>query len=92
MIFFGMDWYDPTCYASKILDTKYEKVLVDDVIDQLDNLSAQQKNDLKQVLNKHTKLFDGNLGVYPHRKFDIDLVPGAVPTHFRPYTIQVIHL
>jgi hypothetical protein len=30
---FGMDWYDPTCYASEILDAKYEKVLVDDVID-----------------------------------------------------------
>ncbi len=41
--FFGMDWYDPTCYASEILDAKYEKVLVDDVIDQLDHLSTQQK-------------------------------------------------
>ncbi len=48
---FGMDWYDPTCYAFEILDAKYEKVLVDDDIDQLDHLSAQQNNDLKQVLN-----------------------------------------
>jgi hypothetical protein len=46
--FFGLDWYDPTCYASEILDSKYEKVLVDDVIDQLDHLNAQQKNDLKE--------------------------------------------
>ncbi len=53
--FFGMDWYDPTCYASEILDAKYKKVLVDDVIDQLDHLSAKQTNDLKQVLNEHTK-------------------------------------
>jgi hypothetical protein len=45
--FFGMDWYDPTCYASEILDAEYEKVLIDDAIDQLDYLSAQQKNDLK---------------------------------------------
>jgi hypothetical protein len=45
--FFGMDWYDPTCYASEILDAKYKKVLVDDVIDQLDHLNAHQKNDLK---------------------------------------------
>ncbi len=81
-----------TCYASEILDAKYEKVLVDDVIDQLDQISTQQKNDLKQVLNEHTKLFDGTLGVYPHRKFHIDLVPGAVPKHFRPYAIPVIHL
>jgi hypothetical protein len=44
--FFGMDRYDPTCYASEILDAKYEKVLVDDEIDQLDHLNAQQKTDL----------------------------------------------
>jgi hypothetical protein len=52
--FFCMDWYDPTCYVSEILDAKYEKVLDDDVIDQLDHLNAQQKNALKQVLNEHT--------------------------------------
>ena len=90
--FFGVDWYDPTCYASEILDAKYEKVLVDDVIDQLDHLNVQQKNDLKKVLNEHTKLSDGTLEVYPHRKFHIDLVPEAVPKHSRPYAIPVIHL
>jgi hypothetical protein len=56
--FFGMlGWYDPTCYASEILNAKYEEVLVDDVIDQLYHLNTQQKNDLKKVLNEHTKLF-----------------------------------
>ncbi len=49
--FFSMDWYDPACYASEILDAKYDEGLDDDVIDQLDHLSAQQKNDLKRVLN-----------------------------------------
>ncbi len=44
------------------------------------------------MLNKHTKLFDGTLGVYPHRTFHIDLVPGAVPKHSRPYPIPVVHL
>ncbi len=29
---FGMDWYDPTCYSTEILDDKYEKVEVDKVI------------------------------------------------------------
>jgi hypothetical protein len=90
--FFGMDWYDPTCYASEIFDAKYEKVLVDDVIDQLDHLDAQQKDDLKRVLKEHTKLFDGTPGVYPHRKFNIELVPEAVPKHSKPYAIPVIHL
>ncbi len=44
------------------------------------------------MLNEHIKLLDGTLGFYPHRKFHIDLMPGAVPKHFRPYAIPVIHL
>jgi hypothetical protein len=67
-------------------------VLVDDVIDQLTFLNTQQKSDIRQVLNKHTQLFDGTLGVYPHRTFCIDLVPGATPKHSRPYPIPVIYL
>jgi hypothetical protein len=26
VVFFCMDWYDPTCFAIEILDEKYEKV------------------------------------------------------------------
>jgi hypothetical protein len=44
------------------------------------------------VLNEHIKLFGDTLGVYPHRKIHIDLLPGAVPKHFRAYAIPVIHL
>jgi len=44
MEFFGMDWYDPTCYATEILDAKYEKVHIDDVVDQLNHLNDQQKD------------------------------------------------
>jgi hypothetical protein len=81
--FFGMDWYNPTCYAVEILDTKYEKVEVDKVINQLNHLNTEQKEDLRKILMEHTKLFDGILGVYPHRKFHIDLVPGAIAKHAR---------
>jgi hypothetical protein len=84
-------WHE-LVWSNLLAKYEKEKVLVDDVIDQLDHLTAQQKNDLKQVLNEHTRLFDGTLGVYPHRKFHIDLMPGAVPKHFRPYAIPAIHL
>ncbi len=87
-----MDWYDLTCYAVEILDAKYEKVEVDEVINQLNRLNTEQKEDLRMVLMEHTKLFDGTLGVYPHRKFHIDLVPGAIAKHARPYPVTVIHL
>ena len=49
--FFGMDWYDPTCCAIKILDAKYESVQIDDVVNQLEHLNIQQKADVKQVLS-----------------------------------------
>jgi hypothetical protein len=64
-----MDWYNPTCFAIEILDAKYEKVQIEDVVNPLEYLSTQQKTDLKQVLSEFvTKLFDGTLGVYPHKK------------------------
>jgi hypothetical protein len=40
---FGMDWYDPTCYASEILDAKYGEVSTDDVTNQLTHLNDKQK-------------------------------------------------
>jgi len=83
-----MDWYDPTCYAIEILDAKYAKLATDDYVEQLDHPTPQQKKDLKRVLNTYTKLFNGTLGVYPHRKFNIDLVDGAA----RLYPVPVIHL
>jgi hypothetical protein len=92
MEFSGMDWYDPTCYATEILDAKYEKVHIDDVLNQLNHLNDQQKTDIKQVLSTFTKLFYGTQRVYPHRKFHIDLEPGAKPKHAQPYPVPVIHL
>jgi hypothetical protein len=55
-------------------------------------LSLEQKEGLRKVLKKHTKLFSGKMGVYPHRKFHIDLAPGAIAKHARPYPVPVIHL
>ncbi len=52
--------------------------------------NPQQKEDLKRVLQEHTKLFDGILGVYPRRKFHIDLVPGAVAKYAWSYPVPVI--
>jgi hypothetical protein len=89
---FGMDLHDPTCYAVEILDAKNEKVEVDEVINQLNHLNTEQKKDLRKVLMEHIKLFDGTLGVCPRRKFHIDLVPGAIAKHARPYPVPVIHL
>jgi hypothetical protein len=87
---FGMDWYDPTCYTAEILDAKYEKVELDEVINQLNHLTLEQKGNIKKVLKEHTKIFDETFGVYPHRKLNIELVPGAVASkHAIPYTLYL---
>jgi hypothetical protein len=46
---FGRNCYDPTCYATEILDAKYVKGEVDEVINQLNHLTFEPKEDLKQV-------------------------------------------
>ena len=89
---FSRDWYDPDCVATTILDAKYEKVDVDDVVKQLTHLSESQRDYLRDVLRDFTKLFDGTLEVYPHRKFHMDIMLGAKPKHVRPYAIARIHL
>eukprot|EP00956_Cyclotella_meneghiniana_P036466 scaffold126104_cov52-Cyclotella_meneghiniana.AAC.4 len=37
-------------------------------------------------------MFDGTLGVYPHKKFHIDIDENAKPVHARPYPVPRVHL
>jgi hypothetical protein len=74
------------------LDAKYEEVSTDDVVNQLTHLNDKQKQDLNVLLKDFTKLFDGTIGVYPHKRFHINLVPGARPKHSQHYAIPLIHL
>ena len=87
-----MDWFNPYCHAIKIWDAKYEQINMDKVVEQLNHLSTEQKADLKQILLKHTTLFDGFLGVYPHKKAQIELEANAQPKHARSYAIPTVHL
>jgi hypothetical protein len=52
----------------KFLMQNMKKSQIKDVVNPLEYLSTQQKADLKQVLSEFIKLFDGILGVYPHKK------------------------
>ncbi len=72
---FGEDWLK--CFATKILDAKYERTDVVEVMKGLTHLNAHQKADLLWVLQENDKMFDGTLGVYPHKKECIDIDPNA---------------
>jgi hypothetical protein len=82
---FGEDWLE--CFATEILDAKYEKTDVAEVVKGLTDLNAHQKADLLQVLQENNKMFDGTLGVYPHKQVHIDIDPNANPVHSRPYPV-----
>ncbi len=82
---FGEDWLE--CFATEILDAKYEKTDVAEVVKGLTHLKAHQKADLLQVLQENNKMFKGTLGVYPHKKVHIDIDPNAKPVHSRPYPV-----
>ena len=86
----GEDWLQ--CYATEILDAKYEWTDVKDVVKGLTHLTQTQQNNLLDVLRKHASMFDGSLGVYPHKKFHIDIKPDAKPVYARPYPVPHIHL
>jgi hypothetical protein len=87
---FGEDWLE--CFAAEILDAKYERTDVVEVVKGLTHLNTHQKADLLQVLQENDKIFNGTLGVYPHKKTRIDIDPNAKPVHSRPYPVPQIHL
>ena len=86
----GDDWLQ--CFATEILDAKYDFTDVKDVVKTITHLNPQQRADILAVLQKHQKMFDGSLGVYPHKKFYIEIDPNAKPVYARPYAVPRIHL
>jgi hypothetical protein len=87
---FGDDLLE--CFATEIMDAKYKKTDVVEVVKRLTHLNIHQKADLFQVLQENDKIFNGTLGVYPHKKVHIDIDPNAKPVHSRPYPVPQIHL
>ena len=55
-------------------------------------LTQTQKNGILKVLLERESLFDGTVGVYPHKQFHIELIEGAVTKHQRAYPVPKIHL
>ena len=75
-----------------ILDAKYEKADLDEVVAQCDYLTHNQKHQLLHVLNKFSDLFDGTLGKWNMGAYDIQLRPGVTPYHAKPYPIPYSRL
>jgi transposase InsO family protein len=50
-------------------------------------MNSTQKQQFIKTLTKHTIVFNGKLGRYPHKKISIELIAGAKPIHRKPYSI-----
>ena len=66
---------------------------MDEVADQQTHLTAPQREALKVLLRKFTKLFSGKLGSYPHRKMHLDVDPKDRKRlrYQRPYPIPHVN-
>ena len=69
------DWLRFELYAEDVLikDQKYQAVLPEEVVNQLNHLSSQQKQHLQLVFEKYKWVFYGKLGKHPTAKIDIEL-------------------
>eukprot|EP00957_Ditylum_brightwellii_P095188 7249676-Ditylum_brightwellii.AAC.1 len=71
-----------------ILKAKYEKVnLRKEVEDNCPQLNSSQRKQLSKLLTKFERLFDGTLGTWKNTKYNIELKPGAMLHHGKPYSI-----
>ena len=76
-----------------IAESTYDKMNVDEVIDtNCPHLTDTQRKQLRDLLLKHDKLFDGTLRTYTDKKMDIELLPEATAVYRRPYSVPYLHM
>lgn len=70
-----------------ILEAKYEKADLQEIIDDVPHLTPSQRKVLYNTLNEYRTLFDGSLGKWKMGAYKIELRPDATPYHARAYPV-----
>ena len=78
-------------FITEIKPTHYEAMKPDEVFNSCSHLNEQQKQDLRKLINKYPKLFDGVLRSYPST-VSLEVDPSKPPKAVRPYSIPVTQL
>ena len=81
----GID--DPTERLAKITDAKYSPADLNEIVSDLNHLNASEREQLRELLDKCEKLFDGTVGTWKGEPYHIQLKEGATPYHSKPHTI-----
>ena len=67
--------------STQIMEAKYEAIDTDELAHLQKQLTPKQRTDLAHLFHKFPKLFDGELHMYPHRQYHLDLQDGTKPVH-----------
>jgi len=75
----------------RILDSKYEKANLKEVVKGATHLNQSQKDKLHQLLLKYEDIFDGTLGEWEGEQIDFEMVEGAKPHSQRHYPVSHLY-
>jgi hypothetical protein len=78
--------------AVKILDSKYEKANLPELVNEYSHLTVYQRHKLLDLLQEFEELFDGTLGDWDTEPVSLKLKPDAKPFHGRAFPVPHIHL
>ena len=81
-----------TKIMKRILYAKYYKADIKTITESSTNLDPQEINDLYTLLNKYECLFEGNIGTWHGKPYDIKIKPDAEPYHGKPFPVPRIHI
>ncbi len=81
-----------TSRVIRILDAKYKKANLEDVVAKCTHLMAAQQQNLLDTLNKYKPLFDGALGDWQTTPVDLQLKEDAKTFYLKPHAVPHIHL
>lgn len=76
---------------TSIRPTEYKEEDLKQLLEEQMHLTKEQREDLGTLWSEFTQLFNGKLGLYPHRQLDLELIPGAKPVHQRAYPVPHVH-
>ena len=80
-----------TTRIKKILDAKYEKANLKEIVKSLNYLTKSEQKSMLQLLRKYESMFDGTLGDYTGSEYKIELQDNIKPYHAKPFPIPRVH-
>ena len=82
---------EASTHLQKILDVTYAPADLNAVVQVCRHLTEDEKSQLHALLHKYEHLFDGTLGTWNNKPYNIELKEGAKPYHSRPFPVPKIH-